>query len=290
MNPINQTDSFLIPHNSHYPSPIDNETTLETVLLVPSTFATQSEWDLVVPFLLAKGKYHLIVPDFSCFREKTTPGLAIANFSQPFTIQNASSLLAHLVTEVAIDGRAKVVGLSLGAIIAIGVASIHPEIVNGAVFVSGYEVYPHLSSGGMAPYGLWLLNRLETLIPSTVVSWAMDGADLQKNLQPESKNGLSLCKEIIRCLSGIDSWPPKPWPSRTMVVAAGKKNWYLPSADRADDAKKLAEVGKCMNNSTVAVVHPLMRHPWHRQAPELFAEAAWIWFEEGRIKEGFNLL
>lgn len=115
----------------------------------------------------------------------------------------------------------------------------------------------------------------------------MDGADLQQELRSGS---LSFCREIIRCLSGVDSWPPIPWPSRTMIVAAGKRNWFLPSADHPEDAKKLADIGKIMNGRTVAVVHPLMRHPWNRQAPELFAEAVWTWFEKGRLTEGFQHL
>lgn len=117
----------------------------------------------------------------------------------------------------------------------------------------------------------------------------MDGADVQHELRfVTNGSSVTVCREIIRCLSGVDSWPPIPWASRTMVVAAGKNKWFLPSADHPEDGKKLA--GKVMNDRTVAMVHPLMRHRWNRQAPEYFSEAIWTWFETGKVKERFHHL
>lgn len=290
MTTQHQADLYLLPHTSQYPSLIHSKEDLESVLLVPSTFTSKSEWDLVVPFFLAKGKYHLLIPDFSFYGENVSPDAAVVRSQQLFSIRETSALLAHLIRKTAIKGKAKIVGLSLGAIIAISVASLYSDVVNDAVFVSGYEVYPHLDPAGIAPYGLWVINRIERLVPIRIIRWAMDGADIQQELRSGTNGSLSFCREIIRCLSGVDSWPPIPWPSRTMIVAAGKKNWFLPSADHPEDAKKLADIGKIMNDRTVAVVHPLMRHPWNRQAPGLFAEAVWTWFENGKVKEGFQHL
>lgn len=286
-----QVDLYLLPHTSLYPSFIHKKEDLESILLVPSTFTSKSEWDLVLPFLLAKGKYHLVIPDFSCYGESVSADVATGRTRQLFSIRESSALLAHLIRKVAINGKAKIVGLSLGAIIAISVASLYPDVVNDAVFVSGYEVYPNLDPAGIAPYGLWAINKIERLVPTSLIRWAMDGADVQQELRSGTNgSSIAVCREIIRCLSGVDSWPPIPWPSRTMVVAAGKKNWFLPSADHPEDAKKLADIGKVMNDKTVAVVHPLMRHPWNRQAPEYFAEAIWTWFEKGKVEEGFHHL
>lgn len=285
-----QEDLHLLPHTSQYPSLIHNKEELDSVLLVPSTFTSKSEWDLVVPFLLAKGKYHLLIPDFSCYGEIVSPDATAPRSQQSFSVRESSALLAHLIRKFANKKKAKIVGLSLGAIIAISVASLYPDVVNDSVFVSGYEVYPHLDPAGIAPYGLWAINRIERLVPTSIIRWAMDGIDVQEVRSSINGSSLSLCREIIRSLSGVDSWPPKPWPSRTLIVAAGKKNWFLPTADHPEDAKKLADIGKLMNNRTVAVVHPLMRHPWNRQAPEYFAEAIWTWFEEAKVKEGFQHL
>lgn len=105
MTTQHQADLYLLPHTSQYPSLIHSKEDLESVLLVPSTFTSKSEWDLVVPFLLAKGKYHLLIPDFSCYGENVSDDAAVARPQQLFSVREISALLAHLIRKTAIKGR-----------------------------------------------------------------------------------------------------------------------------------------------------------------------------------------
>lgn len=149
--------------------------------------------------------------------------------------------------------------------------------------MSGYEVYnppkwllPYL------PYAVWAEKRLENIIPRTVVRWLMDGADL-----PQSKTDLwtlPLCRNLVNPVTEI-KWP-SPWPARTLVIAAGRSG-IVPSADHPHDARKLAQIGQEKNRATKAVTHPDMRHPWNRQAPELFCATIIAWFEKQELPEGF---
>ena len=114
----------------------------------------------------------------------------------------------------------------------------------------------------------------------------MDGTDLRRS---ERLPDLALCKQVMGPATEEDEgspWP-EPWPARTLVVAAGKGG-LVPSNDRPDDARKLAEIGKRLNPETGAVTHRGMRHPWSRQDPKLFAAALRAWIEGRELPPGFE--
>jgi pimeloyl-ACP methyl ester carboxylesterase len=306
-------DLYLLPHTAVDPS--DGQVATATILFIHGAFSSRGEWDLVVPFLgtASKENYHLLLPDLLCHGEakgEQQPGDSSSQDENRddrqshagFSVRHSSKLLAHLIRQKAIGGRAKIVGLSLGAILAIDLASTFPDVVDEAVFVSGYEVFPALSSSGLAPYGLWMMKRIENAAPRSLVKWLMDGADIHggsDSEEPKSQsevkhNGssLALCRDIVAAISGSGSgqgWPPQPWPARTLIVVAGKRG-ILPSNDHPEDAKKLAGIGRELNADTVAMTHPLMRHPWNIQDPKLFAETTCAWFERRPIPDGFEPL
>ena len=87
-------------------------------------------------------------------------------------------------------------------------------------------------------------------------------------------------------MTETEKWP-EPWSARTLIVAAGKGG-IVPSRDHPYDAVKLMEIGRRGNGETRAVIHGRMRHPWNRQAPELWAETARAWFERGRCWRGLR--
>lgn len=240
-----------------------------TVLLIHGAFSSGSEWDLVTPHLT--DSYHILLPDL--------PGHGNSKDILPFSRELSARLLADLISERARGGRAHVAGLSLGAHVAIELSSNYPHVVN-AVFVSGYEVYPPSQYMGR---GLWLSNRIESSIPRPFVRWLMDGTDIEASTTSPS---LSLSQAVAEtmCISD-EQWPP-PWPARTLIVAAGKSG-ILPTADHPQDARRLKDIGRQANAETKAYTHPKMRHPWNRQAPELFAETARVWFEQGLLPDGF---
>ncbi|KAK5122251.1 hypothetical protein LTR85_004161 [Meristemomyces frigidus] len=247
-----------------------------TILFIHGAFSNRTEWDLVTPHL---PEYHILLPDL--------PGHGEAQSIRPFSKRLAAKLLARLVRSHAKNGgKAHVVGLSLGAYVALELASEYPDVVN-ELFISGIKVLPQMSS--FAPRGLWLEQYFENALPRSFVRWLMDGADIRPS--DPSRITVGLCKEVLDTITFADTggvWP-SPWPARTLIVAAGKAG-IVPSSDHPQDAVKLREIGRQMNGGTVAYTHPEMRHPWNRQDPKLFAQTARAWFERQHIPVGFKEL
>ncbi|KAI5263820.1 alpha/beta-hydrolase [Aureobasidium subglaciale] len=243
---------------------------LSTILLIHGATGDGSNWKLVTPHLT---NYHLLIPDL--------PGHGIAR-NQPFSVAQAASALHALILKRAHNSVAYVVGFSLGAHVAMHLVSHYPEIAD-CVLVSGFQVFPRTKMSPYLPYAVWLEQRFEYAIPRSWVRWAMDGIDIPR---PD----LTMCtaeynRQVFGSGDDIKQWP-KPWPARTLVIAAGKGG-LVPSNDRPEDAKKLARIGREQNSATRAVTHLDMRHPWIWQDPELFAETVKRWLEEGTVPDGF---
>jgi pimeloyl-ACP methyl ester carboxylesterase len=240
------------------------------ILFIHGAFVSGAEWDLVTPYLA--DNYHIFVPDI--------PGHGGSREVGVFSKGLAAELLANLISERTLDGRAHIVGFSLGAHVAIELASQYPNCVN-SVFVSGYEVYKVSPQKLMA--GMQLDNRISSLLPRGIVKWLMDGTEVAKPPFPPSQS-LRLAVAETLCIKDAE-WPT-PWQAKTLIVAAGKSG-ILPTADHPRDALRLGDIGREGNKETRAVTHPKMRHPWNRQAPRLFARALGKWFEEGVLLDGF---
>ncbi|OJJ31596.1 hypothetical protein ASPWEDRAFT_176661 [Aspergillus wentii DTO 134E9] len=254
----------------HYIS--SNPSAQTTILLIHGAFCSSEYWDLVIPHLSTS--YHLLVPDL--------PGHAKSRSITPFTVDTSADLLAQLIRKEAKNGSAHVIGHSLGAHVAITLASAYPDLVQD-VFVSGFAIFPPSAMAEYAPYLIWPVIRVENMIPRSVISWLMDGTDVVR--LDTSVCTLDLCRQVMVALRSSGEWPA-PWRARTLVVAA-IKGGIIPSSDNAEYAGRLAEIGREVNPETIAVIHPDMRHPWNRQAPGLFAETARAWFERRDLPEGF---
>ncbi|KAF4550760.1 Hypothetical protein D9617_16g015500 [Elsinoe fawcettii] len=239
-----------------------------TILLIHGAFGNRLAWDLVTPHL---SNYHLILPD--------NPGHGNSS-SLPFSVEGAADLFSALIKAQAKGGEAHIVGHSLGAKIAIRLAEKHSELVS-TVLISGYEKFENINPKIM-PYLLWADTRINQALPRSLVRWAMDGTDMP----PVENVPFSLYRQVT---ASSTPWP-SPWPARTLVIAAGKGEWYLPSWDNPHDARKLRDIGKERNPETTAVTHKLMRHPWNRQAPELFAETIRAWILSTTLPDGFQSL
>jgi pimeloyl-ACP methyl ester carboxylesterase len=255
----------------------ENETGKSTVVFIHGAFDSSTSWNIVEPHLPPESDYHLLLPDL--------PSHGIASHIKPFSISVAAHLISELIARRAHNGIAKLVGLSLGADIALRVASDFPQVVDNEVFVSGASTPIPLSektaTSQYLPHAAWLSQRIEWLAPRPLIRSLMDGTDLPR---PTLGNcSLELNRQIF---APEDSKWPSPWPARTLIVAAGKGG-LLPTEDNADTARRLAEIGRKGNCETLAVVHYDMRHPWSLQAPELFAKAVDAWFREGKVLDKF---
>lgn len=247
------------------------------ILFIHGACSSNSEWDLVTPYL--QDVFHLLLPDL--------PHYGTSSAVAPFTVELAVSLLAEIIRTRAMNRKAHIVGLSLGAHVAAALASAHDELA-GAVFISGYELYPDMSPETMAR-GLWLQSRINAALPRSWMRWTMDGTDIPPDVH---KPTLQLCCEVAAphtTRRGSHS-ALTPWRARTLIIAAGKKDW-LPTADHPDDAIALRDVlHEAQDGKTKAATHPEIRHPWNRQRPELFANAVRSWIEDSILLNGFREL
>ncbi|KAE9367070.1 alpha/beta-hydrolase [Stipitochalara longipes BDJ] len=256
----------------HYTSISPSATS--TIVLIHGACCSGSNWDLVAPHL--SNSFHLLIPDL--------PGHGQSRHITPFSVEYSSRLLAQLIRRHAVNGKAHIVGHSLGAHVAINLAGSYSELVD-AVFVSGFEIYPPTTFSSLAPYAIWFDQRVQRLVPNCVISWMMDGTNMQGG--KSSSCTMDLCRQIAPALVGT-TWP-SPWPARTLIVAAGKGG-IIPSKDHPQDAIKLMEIGRQSNPESIAFRHPLMRHPWNRQDPLLFAQTARAWLDGKEIPAGFEKL
>ncbi|EME84794.1 uncharacterized protein MYCFIDRAFT_152983 [Pseudocercospora fijiensis CIRAD86] len=248
----------------------------ETILFIHGAFGSAVDWDLVTPHLKEQ---HLLLPDL--------PSHGRSHKIKPFSLDYAADLLADLIKRIAHDQKTYVIGHSLGASVAIRLATRYPNLVH-LVLVSGVCKLPRSWSTPYLPRAVWLNARVEYAIPRAGTRWLVDGTDLKRpNL---SRVDMELAREIFAdsLSSDADQWPCS-WPAKTLIVAATKRG-TVPSNDSVEVAKKMAEIGRESNPDTLAIEHPLMRHPWTRQDPALFAELVKAWLEDKPFSADFKTL
>ncbi|KAJ6151863.1 hypothetical protein N7497_006182 [Penicillium chrysogenum] len=75
----------------------------------------------------------------------------------------ASHMTAQLIRAHAINGSAHIIGHSLGAQVAIRLASTDPDVVN-SIFISGFGMFPRTSITPYIPYAAWAMSRMENCL------------------------------------------------------------------------------------------------------------------------------
>lgn len=234
-----------------FPHQERNKSGTQSVIFIHGAFENSSSWEVVLPHLPQDSNYHLILSDL--------PSHGVASHIKPFSVTIAALLVSKLIARLGHNGKAKLVGLSLGADVALRIASDYPKVVDGAVFVSGASTpSSRRNTSTFSPYlphAAWLSQRIEWLAPRALIRYLMDGTDMPRaNL---ARCSLDLNRQIS---SPTDSKWPSPWPAKTLIVAAGKGG-VIPSQDNAGTARRLAEIGRQGNEGTLAVGHQYMRHP-----------------------------
>lgn len=200
-------------------------------------------------------EYHCLAPDLPEHGQSTEIGL--------LTLSNTSLLVANLIREHIPAGRAHIVGLSLGGLVALGVLRDVPEVIDH-LMVSGCG-----TQSGLGPViraasrlGSPLLHVLKPA-PLIRLGLRLSGvpqsslqilqADLRR-LQPEAI--IHFAQEFV-----------------TMTLPQGVKTPTLVTVGQKEDVlmKRAAQKLGRQLGAQAAVV-PDLGHAWNLQAPDLFTQ------------------
>lgn len=256
-----------------------NDASQTTLVMLHGLFSCHLEWEHVAPLL---PEYHLIIPDL--------PHHSKSKGIQPFSFDLAADKVAALIKQHAHEGKAHVIGLSLGGFVTQHLIRRHPDVVLSA-FTTG--------AAPLGPWQVWVAAR-----PS-IVHWGFwlaikSGiyklAAYQTNLKPHEKlveeiMGNNTIEVTTAAYADVARWQEEALKEvgekdKRILFAAGGHG------DNIEATKKAVEIfrefGRVDGKKTRAVVVDGAIHGWNLQFPELFAEGIKAWVEEKPLPEGFS--
>jgi pimeloyl-ACP methyl ester carboxylesterase len=221
------------------------------------------------------GDHHCLVPDL--------PEHGGSRDDKPFTIRASAERVAELIQARAHGGRAHVVGLSLGAQVAVALLAVAPERVDRAV-ISSALVRP-LPGGSLATPALCALSYRWFVAPLRHSAWWIRlnmkyagvpdayAAEFRRSFEELTESGLTnvMVENLrFRLPSGLDRVE-----APTLVVV-GSREYAAMRGSARDLAAAIPGARACQ------VVHDeaLSRaeeHNWSMTAPELFTETVRAW-------------
>lgn len=240
----------------------------ETILFVHGACGSNEEWEHVIPEIVLR-RYHVLLPDLPAHGKS----LSI----QPFTIEYATTLLLNLIEAHAKNGRAHIIGLSLGAHIAGNIAACAQPGQILSIIASGYNTIP--------------LSRCITRVV-TPVSYALHIIISffyhPRKVLAQLRNGeysYALFVEVARAIFRPRTL--KKMRVRALVVCAASQKVRL-----ARDSVKCAgeffeKIVAGEKNGSRLVINYGIQHAWHIDEPRLFAEMVLAWVAEDKLPSSF---
>jgi len=213
--------------------------------------------------------FHHLVPDM--------PGFGLSNQVPWRSMAETADRIAAVIRERAHDGRAHVVGLSLGGLVGALLVARHPSAVRSAV-LSGAPLR------GLGPFMAWL-PRVPLKLWHTAAYWATMGRGY--HLDPEA------LKSFVEGGVGINPRSARRMVEQTNAGMLGEIDGFDGNPVRilglAGGAESRTVTGalRYFLRAPNAVVRlaPGMHHVWNVENPELFTETVRAWIVEGRAHE-----
>ncbi|MFN8439213.1 MAG: alpha/beta hydrolase [Caldilineaceae bacterium] len=220
-------------------------------------------------------KYQLpLLSDFTCFTPDL-PGHGANNQQRWQSMDESAAQIAALIRKQTPQGRAHVVGLSLGAQVALRLACNTPEVVDHLV-CSGLNVIPIAKSSPL----FWLikltapLSKIRFLVRATAKQLRIPEVDLETFVQ----HALLTSEQVIAAAGSENSAYDLPANAKFMtcptLVVAGER-------EVTQIQQSLIKLKEGLPNVEIRTA-PGVGHSWNCEKPELFAQMvrAWVSGEE----------
>ncbi|CAA9585501.1 MAG: hypothetical protein AVDCRST_MAG19-4531 [uncultured Thermomicrobiales bacterium] len=214
--------------------------------------------------------YHCLVPDL--------PGHGESNGTPWVSLAEATRRVADLIRERATDGRAHVVGLSLGAYVVAHLMGTEPRLVDHAV-VSGLSVLPFPHPGRMRAMGYVMLPFLKTNVMLRANARGLripeaEYDDYRRAMAAMSRRSfLRIGDELLgfRLPAGLADAP-----CPTLVVAGEREHELV----RRSIPVVVAALPRAEGR-----LAPGLGHGWNGEAPELFAATVRAWITDAPLPQ-----
>ncbi|KAH7175385.1 Alpha/Beta hydrolase protein [Dactylonectria macrodidyma] len=238
-----------------------------SIIFIHGVLSCHLEWEHVTPYL--SSDYHLILVDAN--------GHSNSSSILPSLLPATTDRVADIIKRHAHDGKAHVVGLSMGGFVALELARCYPELVH-SVFATGAHPFRGLYRWlSLRPTIIWVLLCLLHSMPDFLY-WCMAssyGMAKHEELKAEMAKNRSLetVRDNYTSILDFDYEKVRDIHVRTAVIAGGLQ----------DDVEATREMGPLLrqggnNESQVFVVKGAV-HAWSLQFPEVFALGIKAWVE-----------
>lgn len=243
----------------------------ETILFLHGGGVAGWMWDKQVK---AFSDYHCIIPDL--------PEHGKSFLMKPFTIQSAAEIIIDLIKNRAYNGKAHLVGISLGGQIIIQILSMAPEVVDHAL-ISGTLVrtIPHTETF------LKLLNYLikvygpvkdtDFFIKANMRTYNMPKSlfnefkEATEQIKPDSLNRILKENMLYKMPEGLEN------ADVPVLVMTGEKDYKIIK----ESARDILNV---LPNSKGAMAMKV-GHMWNIENPELFNKTLRSWITNDELLE-----
>ncbi|KIX99151.1 uncharacterized protein Z520_04727 [Fonsecaea multimorphosa CBS 102226] len=251
----------------------------ETIVFLHALLASYTEYANVIPAL---NDYHLMLVNLPCH----SPSHEIP----PFELGSTSEVVAGLIEKKARNGRAHLVGLSMGGFIALEVAKCYPELVEsvfvtGAVPLDGWRRW--LAERPLMLYMEYGLASFIQYCPDwlywQICSWL--GIQRHDELRDETCQNFNfdLLRQGYAAILSFRVEDIKSIRARTLIVAAS-------ALDNVEITRRMGRLLRENNAESKAAVVTGLVHAWNLRFPELFAETIVAWAECRDLPKGLEEL
>ncbi|WP_424354335.1 alpha/beta fold hydrolase [Methanobacterium sp. MBAC-LM] len=241
----------------------------ETIIFLHAGMSSGWMWDKHLELLK---DYHCLVPDL--------PEHGKSIEIKPFTMESAANEVIDIIRERAHGKKAHIVGLSLGAQVAVQILSMAPEVVDHAVITGTlvHEVGSSLSLFINIFYKIYMrLKDIDFFIKmgmkaqSIPLEYFEDVKKDTKSLTWSSLNNITRENREFRIPENLCR------SKKRLLVLMGEKEVKVVYESALD-------LNKCLSNSKAYKVTNL-GHTWPLESPELFSSVVMAWINDNQLPD-----